>query len=333
MERAAPAPLLALEDVSVAFTGPRGPREVLSGLSLHIGEGEVLGVVGESGSGKSVTALAVMRLLGPQGAVTQGAARFAGQDLTRLSEEAMRDIRGRSIAMIFQEPMTSLNPLLTVGFQIGEVLRGKLGLGRAQTRARVTALLGEVGLPDAARRFDDHPGALSGGMRQRVMIAMALACGPRLLLADEPTTALDVTIQAQILDLIQQQRRRSGMAVMLITHDMGVIARMADRVTVMYAGEAVESAPLAELFARPAHPYTRLLMAATPTVRRRAAALPAIPGQMPAPGAMPPGCRFQPRCPVAVDECARVRPGFESVGEGRAARCLRAADMLAGRLI
>jgi peptide/nickel transport system ATP-binding protein len=246
-------PLLAIDRIRVAFHGGRGKREVLSGVSLEVGVGEIVGVVGESGSGKSVTALAIMRLLGEQGEITAGSIRLDGTDLTTLGETAMRDLRGRHIAMIFQEPMTSLNPLLTVGVQIGEVLREKLGLSRSAARERAVALLGRVGIPNPPARYFDYPNTLSGGMRQRVMIAMALACAPRLLLADEPTTALDVTIQAQILDLMATLRSEEGAAILLITHDMGVIARMAERVVVMYAGEGVETAPIAPVFTQPAH--------------------------------------------------------------------------------
>jgi len=323
-------PLLTIDGMRVAFHGQRGRREVLSGVSFDIGAGEIVGIVGESGSGKSVTALAVMRLLGAQGEITAGAVRFDGTDLTSLSEAGMRDMRGRRMAMIFQEPMTSLNPLLTVGFQIAEVLREKLHLSRAEIRERVIALLGRVGIPNPASRYDDYPNTLSGGMRQRVMIAMALACAPRLLLADEPTTALDVTIQAQILDLMETLRDEDGAAIMLITHDMGVIARMAERVVVMYAGEIVETSPIRPLFERPAHPYTRLLMAATPTVRHKVAALPSIPGTMPAPEDVSVGCRFQPRCPIAIEPCRTQHPQFRVVEPGRSARCHRAEDMLAG---
>ena len=334
MDASAAGPaLLSLNDVGVAFHGPRGRRQVLGGLSFDVGPGEIVGVVGESGSGKSVTALAVMRLLGAQGEITDGVIRLDNADLARLPESAMRDIRGRAIAMIFQEPMTSLNPLFTAGFQISEVLRGKLSLSKREARTRVVALLDKVGLPAPAQRFDEYPGTLSGGMRQRIMIAMALACGPRLLLADEPTTALDVTIQAQILDLMLALRDSDGTAILLITHDMGVIARMADRVVVMYAGEAVETAPLGALLAQPAHPYTRLLMAATPSVKRRSGTLPSIPGMMPAPDRLPAGCRFHPRCPVALAECRRVKPALAPVGEGRASRCHRAGEMLGGGLL
>ncbi len=326
-------PILAVENLSVAFDGPDGlPREVLSGISFTVRRGEILGVVGESGSGKSVTALAIMRLLGAQGRITDGAIRFRDRDLVGLDERSMRDLRGRDITMVFQEPMTSLNPLFTVGFQIAEVLTEKLRFDRATAHARAIELLDRVGIPSASSRVDDYPHMLSGGMRQRVMIAIAMACTPALLLADEPTTALDVTIQAQILDLMRDLRAAQGAAIVLITHDMGVIARMADRVVVMYAGEIVEFAPLAELFERPAHPYAHLLMAAMPTVRHKLTTLPAIPGSMPAPGSLPSGCRFHPRCPMAIDVCRATEPILSPVGAARAARCHRSQEMLAGAL-
>jgi peptide/nickel transport system ATP-binding protein/oligopeptide transport system ATP-binding protein len=314
-------PLLSITDLSVAFDGDSGRRDVLSGVSFAVAPGEVVGVVGESGSGKSVTALAVMRLLGGQGHITAGAIQLDGTDLTRLDDRAMQGIRGRHIGMIFQEPMTSLNPLMTVGAQVAEVLTTHLALGAGEARDAVIDWFGRVGIPSPAQRFADHPHALSGGMRQRVMIAMAMACRPRLLIADEPTTALDVTIQAQILALMSELRRAHGTAILLITHDMGVIARMADRVVVMYAGEVAEVGPLAGLFAAPSHPYTRLLLAAMPSSRRRSAQLPVIPGAMPAPGALPSGCRFHPRCPVAVARCAVDVPPLRPVAPGRAARC------------
>ncbi len=324
-----PAPLLEISNLSVVFRTEAGPREVLSEISFDVASGEILGVVGESGSGKSVTALAVMRLLGEGGRISGGMVRLEGIELAAASEAEMRALRGRRLAMIFQEPMTSLNPLLRVGFQIEEVLRAHLGLTGGQARARVVKLLEEVGIPNAASRYDDHPHLLSGGMRQRVMIAMAMACEPRLLIADEPTTALDVTIQAQILVLMKRLRREHGSAILLITHDMGVIARMADRVVVMYAGEVVEIASARDLFGRPAHPYTRLLLAAMPTVKRKEARLPVIPGQMPAPGQRPGGCRFRMRCPAAIALCAEKSPELSALGENREARCWRAAELMA----
>jgi peptide/nickel transport system ATP-binding protein len=321
--------LLDIRDLSVAFRGEAGPREVLSKVSFTVQRGEILGIVGESGSGKSVTALAVMRLLGEQGAITGGSIRLDGVELVPLGEREMLEIRGRRIGMIFQEPMTSLNPLLTVGFQVAEVLRRHLRLSARAARERAVALLDRVGIPGAATRYDDYPHQLSGGMRQRVVIAMAIACGPRLLIADEPTTALDVTIQAQILDLIRELRDNEG-SVLLITHDMGVIARMADRVVVMYAGEVVESAPLRDLFTAPLHPYTRLLLAAVPTARAKTDRLPVIPGTMPQPGAMPGGCRFHTRCPAVLPACRERAPDLEAISPTRMSRCLRTREFLAG---
>jgi oligopeptide/dipeptide ABC transporter ATP-binding protein len=320
--------LLEIDQLGVAFRSESGPREALSGVSFGIQPGEILGVVGESGSGKSVTALAIMRLLGEQGMVTQGKIRLEGEDLLALDEDRMRATRGRRIAMIFQEPMTSLNPLLTVGFQIEEVLRAHFPMTGAQARARGIKLLEDVGIPNPEIRYDEHPFRLSGGMRQRVMIAMAIACEPKLLIADEPTTALDVTIQAQILELMRRLRRERGSAILLITHDMGVIARMAERVVVMYAGQVVEIAAARELFSRPAHPYARLLLAAMPTAKRKAARLPVIAGQMPAPGSVTQGCRFRARCPDAIARCGEQAPELAPLPGGRAARCWRADELM-----
>jgi peptide/nickel transport system ATP-binding protein len=320
--------LLSISDLSVVFRGETGERSVLDKVSLTVGPGEIVGLVGESGSGKSVTALAVMRLLGAQGKSVEGKVLFDGTNLTALSEADMLKVRGRRIAMIFQEPMTSLNPLFTVGFQVAEVLRNHLGLKAGEARQRTVTLLDRVGIPSAQKRYDNYPHQLSGGMRQRVMIAMAIACRPQLLIADEPTTALDVTIQAQILALTKELRSEEGSAILLITHDMGVIARMADRVAVMYAGQIVEVAPLRDIFTAPAHPYTRLLLASMPTVRRKSERLPVIPGMMPSPGAMPSGCRFHPRCPIAEPACRRDKPLPEMLSPSREVRCWRAREVL-----
>ena len=325
--------LLSVEGLGVAFRSRRGIRHVLQNIDFTIDRGEILGLVGESGSGKSVAAMTAMGLLGPQGLVTSGRICLEGENLTAMSEPAMREIRGRRIAMIFQDPTTSLNPLLPVGFQIAETLQEKFRLRRGGARERAIALMERVGLPNAASRYHDYPGTLSGGMRQRIMIAIAMACDPRLLIADEPTTALDVTIQAQILDLMAELREAQGSAILLITHDMGVIARMAERVVVMYAGEVVETAPASALFEQPAHPYTRLLMLATPTARRRALRLPAIPGAMPSPERPPSGCRFHPRCPAAIDVCATQPPETRTVELNRSVRCHRAEDMLSGAIL
>jgi oligopeptide/dipeptide ABC transporter ATP-binding protein len=320
------ADLLDIADLSVAFRTETGSRPALRRVSLSVRPGEILGLVGESGSGKSVTALAIMRLLGASGSVTAGRIALEGRDLLALGPQAMRRVRGRDIAMIFQEPMASLNPLLSIGFQVEEALHTHLGLRGRAARRRGVELLDAVGLPAAASRYDDTPHLLSGGQRQRVMIAMAMACAPRLLIADEPTTALDVTIQAQILALMRDLRAAHGSAILLITHDLGVIAHMADRVAVMYAGEIVELAPARALLAHPAHPYTRLLLAAIPTTRRRQARLQVIPGQMPPPERDVPGCRFRERCPIAIPRCAAAAPSLDPCGTDRAARCWRADE-------
>jgi oligopeptide/dipeptide ABC transporter ATP-binding protein len=293
-------------------------------VTLHIDAGEVLGVVGESGSGKSVTALSVLRLLGEQGAIDQGRIALVGRELTQLPEAEMLKIRGRHAAMIFQEPMTSLNPVYTVGFQIMEVLVEHLGVSSDEARKRAIELMQRVGIPSAERRVDDYPHQLSGGMRQRVMIAIALACSPKLLIADEPTTALDVTIQAQILALMRKLRDETGAAILMITHDLGVIAQMADRVVVMYAGQVVEEGNVSELFARPLHPYTRLLMRSIPLARKKLKRLETIAGTTPSPASFPQGCRFNPRCPEATDRCQSEPQVLRRFADGRQARCWRA---------
>jgi peptide/nickel transport system ATP-binding protein len=311
---AAEPPLLEIDNLSVAFHTEAGPRIVLDDVSLVVQPREIVGIVGESGSGKSVMALAIMRLLGEQGIVRSGRVLLGERDLLALDAEAMRRVRGREIAMIFQEPMTSLHPLLRIGRQIEEAVasRGKRTAG--------IRLLEDVGIPAAAARYDDYPHRLSGGMRQRVMIAMAMAGQPRLLIADESTTALDVTIQAQILALMRRLREERGSAIMFITHDMGVIAQMADRVAVMYAGQIVETAATRTLLTEPLHPYTRLLLAAMPTTRHRRTRLEVIPGQMPPPGSAAAGCRFRARCPVAIARCADEAPVLVA-RDNRAVRC------------
>jgi oligopeptide/dipeptide ABC transporter ATP-binding protein len=274
-----------------------------------------------------VTALALARLLGEQGMIERGRIVLEGRDLVALSAEEMTAARGRDLAMIFQEPMTSLNPLLKAGFQVAEVLMEHLGLGRAEAMSRAVALLDQVGIADAARRGEAYPHQLSGGMRQRVMIAMALACKPKLLIADEPTTALDVTIQAQILGLLRELRDRTGAAILLITHDLGVIAETVDRVLVMYAGEIVEEAPVERLFASPAHPYTRLLLRSIPSVDAKRPSLRAIMGAPPSPLRFPSGCRFHPRCPLSAGPCVDTSPPRESALGGGIVRCWRKADV------
>jgi peptide/nickel transport system ATP-binding protein len=303
-----PTPLLEVDDLAVSFSHAGRKTTVLDGVSFEIRQGEILGIVGESGSGKTVTALSIIRLLGEQGAIDRGRIVLDGRDIAGLGQDEICAIRGREIAMIFQEPMTSLNPVLPIGFQVGEPLIEHLGVGRRAALVRAVELMGEVGIGERERRAAQYPHQLSGGMRQRVVIAMAMACRPKLLLADEPTTALDVTIQAQILELLRELRDTSQTALMLITHDMGVIAEMADRVVVMYAGQIVEEAPVERLFAAPAHPYTRLLLQSIPPTRTKRRRLHAIPGSAPSAAQAPSGCRFHPRCPFAVDKCRSAPP-------------------------
>jgi oligopeptide/dipeptide ABC transporter ATP-binding protein len=318
--------LLEIEDLAVSFRTDRGEVEALSGVSLGLDEGEVIGVVGESGCGKSLTALSVMGLVpNPPGRITAGRIMFRGRDLLTLGEAAMTRLRGSEIGMIFQEPMSALNPVFTVGEQVAEVLRVHEGLGRAAARERAAGLLARVGIPDPGRRLAQYPHELSGGLRQRVMIAAALACRPRLLIADEPTTALDVTIQAQILALLADLQREFGMATMLITHDLGVVAQVVKRVVVMYAGKVVEQGPVEEVFANPSHPYTAALMRSIPALAEGQARLPAIPGTVPAPGSWPAGCRFAPRCEHAMPECAAGVPPLLPVGPDHRAACIRHA--------
>jgi peptide/nickel transport system ATP-binding protein len=294
----------------------------VDGVSFAVAPGKTLAVVGESGCGKSVTALAIMGLL-PQGARIGGAIRFDGQELTALDAEAMRGKRGAELAMIFQEPMTSLNPAFTAGEQVAEALRLHQNLSPAAAMDRAVEMLTRVRIPDAGRRARQYPHQLSGGMRQRVMIAMALACRPRLLIADEPTTALDVTVQAQILALIDELKAETGTAVLLITHDLGVVADHADEVAVMYAGRIAERAPAAALFSRPQHPYTVGLLGAAPSLEGGAERLASIEGTVPDLRNPPTGCRFAPRCPFAVARCAE-QPPLAPVGEGHLAACWRA---------
>ncbi|MBL8838090.1 MAG: ABC transporter ATP-binding protein [Alphaproteobacteria bacterium] len=318
--------LLDVANLSVSFPGPRARIRVIEDVSLRIGRGEIVGLVGESGSGKSVTALATMRLLGAQAAVDAGSIALEGRNLLDLPAAAMLAVRGQRIAMIFQEPMTSLNPLFRAGFQIAEALEAHLQITRREARRRAIELMRAVGIPSPELRVDDYPHQLSGGMRQRVMIAMAMACSPQLLIADEPTTALDVTIQAQILALMRKLRDDNGMGILLITHDLGVIAGMADRVVVMYAGQILEEASAADLFAVPRHPYTRLLLRSVPRVAVRQARLHQIAGTTPSPSRFPSGCRFHPRCPDALDRCRTEAPPLDARADGRRVRCWRADE-------
>ena len=307
-----PMPLLSVDHLSVGFRTEAGVARVVDDLSFAIGPGRIVGLVGESGCGKSVTAKAVMRLLPtPPARIEAGRIRLEGEDLLALDERAMRAVRGNRIGMIFQEPMTSLNPTFKVGFQIGEALRLHRPATRAETRDHVLDLLRLVGIGAPARRLEQYPHELSGGLRQRVMIAMALACRPKLLIADEPTTALDVTIQAQILELLLRLRDELGMAILLITHDLGVVAEYADEVVVMYAGKRVEWADARALFQSPRHPYTQGLLASMPRLEGAAGKLPTIPGAVPSPRERPPGCPFVGRCPRAQDRCAETFPPVE----------------------
>ncbi|HUF97702.1 MAG TPA: ABC transporter ATP-binding protein [Ilumatobacter sp.] len=328
-------PVLEVRNLTVEFATRGGSLAVVQNVDIAIEQGEVHAVVGESGSGKSVTALAIMGLLPERTArVSSGEIRFRGRDLTTLNRKEMRNLQGREIAMVFQEPMTSLNPAFTVGDQIAESVRHHVGSGRRAASARAIELLDEVGIPQAARRAEAYPHEFSGGMRQRVMIAMALACEPDLLIADEPTTALDVTIQAQIVELIRRLSRDRGTSVMFITHDFGVVAEVADNVTVMYAAEVIESADVFRLFESPQHPYTAALLHAVPSLDEDLADDDdrAMPGVPPNPTAFPPACRFAPRCVHVVEGCHQSIPQLLSTADGRRVRCLRADELtLTGR--
>jgi oligopeptide/dipeptide ABC transporter ATP-binding protein len=314
--------LLAVENLTVGFDSGTVPLRVVEETSFALAAGSTMGLVGESGCGKSVTAMSIMRLLpSPPSRVFAGRIIFEGQDLLGLSPEKMRAIRGDRIGMVFQEPMTSLNPVLSVGFQIEEVLRLHRGLSQAEARARALEMLGHVGIGAPERRLAQYPHQLSGGLRQRVMIAIALVCRPQLLIADEPTTALDVTIQAQILDLLRRLKREMGMALLLITHDLGVVAEMCDQVVVMYAGRIVEQAGSAELFKHPRHPYTAGLLAAMPRLTPKGGKLPSIPGTVPPPGKRGVGCSFAERCARVQERCRIERPDLAAAGENHLAAC------------
>jgi len=304
------APLLSVRDLKLVFDGRKGPLTALDGVSFDIQPGEILGVVGESGAGKSLTGTAVIGLVDPPGRIAGGSIHLAGQRIDTLPAEAMRALRGRRIGAIFQDPLTSLHPLLKVGDQIVETILTHLPVSRTEARARALDLLEQVGIPAASTRIDHYPHQFSGGMRQRVVIALALCAEPDLIIADEPTTALDVSIQAQITSLIKRLCREKGAATMLVTHDMGVIAETADRVAVMYAGRIAEIGPVAEVTRRPRHPYTAGLMASIPSVLRRNATLQQIDGAMPRLGAIPAGCSFNPRCARATAICREVQPSL-----------------------
>ncbi len=315
--------LLEVRDLRTWFHTDDGTARSVDGVSFAIAKGEVLGIVGESGCGKSVTSLSIMRLVPrPPGEIMAGSSiRFRDEELVTAPEQRMREIRGNDIAMIFQEPMTSLNPVFRIGEQIAEALRLHRGMSKAQARAAAVDMLRLVGIPDPDERVDHYPHQLSGGQRQRVMIAIALSCEPDLLIADEPTTALDVTIQAQILDLLADLRKRLGMAIMLITHDLGVVAEVCDRVVVMYAGEVVEEGPVVEIFRNPRHPYTQGLMQAIPRLGRRAERLAVIPGMVPSATNWPLGCRFHARCPYGFDVCVKQHPELFSINDQHTSRC------------
>ncbi|HEV7747389.1 MAG TPA: ABC transporter ATP-binding protein [Pyrinomonadaceae bacterium] len=318
--------LLEVKNLETHFPTRAGLVRAVNGVSFYLDSGELLGLVGESGCGKSITALSVMRLIAPPGKIVGGEINFDGKNLLKLSDAEMRQIRGDDIAMIFQDPMTSLNPVYTVGEQIAEALRLHRNLSRKAARAAAIEAMREVSIPDPGRRIDDYPHQLSGGMRQRVMIAMALACDPKLLIADEPTTALDVTIQAQILELLNELRRNRELAVLLITHDLGVVAEVADRVAVMYTGRVVEESPVEELFARPKHPYTEGLLRSVPKLSSaavaKAARLETIEGTVPSPTELPPGCHFAPRCPQVMPRCTTEQiPFYELEGDVKV-RCV-----------
>lgn len=318
----APDPLLRVENLRTYFQTPGGLARAVDGVSFAIARGETVGVVGESGCGKSVTALSLLRLVQPPGRIEAGSRLwFEGRDLMTLGAEEIRRVRGNRIAMVFQEPLTALNPVFTVGDQIAEVARVHDGASRKAAWARAVEMLSLVGIPSPRERASSYPHQLSGGMRQRVLIAMALVMNPALLIADEPTTALDVTIQAQILELLARVQAQFGTAILLITHDLGVVAEAASRVLVMYGGQVVEEAPVRTLFAAPAHPYTRGLLQAMPRVGMERERLVTIPGSVPPPTAWPTGCRFRDRCGEAFERCAREAPALVTLDAAHAARC------------
>jgi oligopeptide/dipeptide ABC transporter ATP-binding protein len=326
-------PLLRVENLKTHFFTDDGVVRAVDGVTYEIGEGETLAVVGESGSGKSVTALSILKLIpSPPGRIVEGRILFRGRDLVTLPTNEMRRIRGKEISMIFQEPMTSLNPVYTCGEQIIEAVVLHEGVDRKEARVRAIAMLKLVGIPLPEQRVDEYPHQMSGGMRQRVMIAMALACRPSILIADEPTTALDVTIQAQILELLKRLQGELGMAVLLITHDLGVVAETADRVAVMYAGQVVEYCDARSAFRRTLHPYTGGLLASLPRLDRKRDELRVIPGTVPNPARFPAACRFHPRCPVVQDRCRVNDPPVMAFDDGHESRCWRADEIAAGAL-
>ncbi len=322
--------LVDIRNLKTYFYTEDGVVPAVDGVNLYIKRGETLGVVGESGCGKSVTSLSIMQLVSkPSGKIVEGEILFEGEDLVKKSEAEMRKIRGNDISMIFQEPMTSLNPVYTIGDQIAEAIMLHQGLNHKDATDKAIEMLRLVGIPLPERRVKEYPHQLSGGMRQRVMIAMALSCNPKLLVADEPTTALDVTIQAQILELMKKLKKELGMAIMLITHDLGVVAEMCERVVVMYGGKVVEEGDAVSIFKSPLHPYTEGLLKSVPRMDEDVEKLHVIEGVVPNPLHLPAGCRFHPRCPVAVDKCREAQPTLEKVAEGRYVACFLATERLA----
>ncbi|WP_223881305.1 ABC transporter ATP-binding protein [Nesterenkonia ebinurensis] len=323
-------PVLEVEKLQISFRGDDSSTTVVEDVSFTVGRGEVVGIVGESGSGKSVTSYGIMGVLPPNAEVTASKMFFAGaHDLVRLPSKKRRRLQGKEISMVFQEPLTSLNPLMSVGKQIAEPLRYHEKLSRKEAKRRTVEALRSVGIPRAEQTYSSYPHELSGGMRQRIMIAIALVCEPQLLIADEPTTALDVSVEAQILRLMKKLRRTTGTSILLITHDLGVIAEMADRVVVMYAGQVVEEAEVYELFREPRHPYTKALMASTPKIEEVRDELESIPGAVPTPSKMPTGCRFAARCPKAMEICSERPPEVE-LGSGAKTRCWLYAEQETG---
>lgn len=320
--------LLEIKNLNVDFKNREKTVRVISDLSFEVGRSEVLGIVGESGSGKSVTSLSIMRLLNKTSSHVEGQIVFDDVDLLDISERHMQQVRGNHIAMIFQEPMTSLNPIQTCGSQIMEPLLLHHNMKKKEAAARALELLKLCGIPDAEHRFHEYPHQLSGGMRQRVMIAVALACSPKLLIADEPTTALDVTIQAQILELMKDIKKKTDMSIIMITHDLGIIADFCDRVLIMYTGEIFEAATVKQLFRDPLHPYTQGLLKALPRISKKTERLDAIEGMVPDAGQMPKGCHFHPRCPYATDRCREEKPELTQLPDGRCVRCFLAEERL-----
>jgi len=326
-------PVLEVRDLRTHFFTDDGVVKAVNGVSFQVFPGETIGVVGESGCGKSVTALSILRLIpSPPGKIVGGQILYKGKDLVTASEPEMRKIRGNDISMIFQEPMTSLNPVYTCGDQIMEAIRLHQGVSKREARSRAIEMLKLVGIPLPEQRVDEYPHQLSGGMRQRVMIAMALSCHPSVLIADEPTTALDVTIQAQILELLERLQAELGMAIIMITHDLGVVAEVADHVAVMYGGQIQEYADVQTLFDRTTHPYTGGLLASIPKLGESVERLRVIPGAVPNPVDFPPGCTYHPRCHLAIDECAKVEPELLEYDPGHLVRCLRANEVRSGRV-